>query len=101
MMSSYPQLTQRQRYQVGPDPTEFQLSQAGIARCLGVNRSTVSRELKRNGCPRRGQSRADRVQQKARARSRQKVHRRIPDALRRQVEALALPHYPSADLMGT
>lgn len=33
-MSSYTQLTQRQRYQIELYHTEFQLSQAEIARCL-------------------------------------------------------------------
>ena len=60
-MSRYTQLTQRQRYQIELYHTEFQLSQAEIARRLGVNRSTISRELKRNCSPCRGQYQADRA----------------------------------------
>ena len=45
-----------------------------------MNRSTIGRELKRNGSPCRGQYQADRSQEKAR--------RRIPGVLWQQVEAL-------------
>ena len=53
-MSSYTQLTERQRYQIDLYGNEFQLSQAEIARRVGVSRSTISRELRRNGSPCRG-----------------------------------------------
>lgn len=46
-MSTYQQLTQAQRYQI------YALKKMGhhqteIAKCIGVHKSTVSRELKRN-----------------------------------------------------
>ena len=86
-MSSYTQLTQRQRYQIELYRNEFQLSQAEIARRLGVSPSTISRELRRNSRPRRGYQ-AERAHQEAQARRRRKARRRIPEALWRQVEVL-------------
>ena len=44
---SYTQLTMGQRYQIEALKKE-RLSQSAIARHIGVHRSTVSRELKRN-----------------------------------------------------
>ena len=46
-MRSYSQLTEEQRYQIYEGRTQG-LSQTAIAEKLGVNKSTVSRELKRN-----------------------------------------------------
>jgi len=47
-MSSYTQLTQGQRYQIEA-LLEGEHNQSEIAKILGVHKSTVSRELKRNG----------------------------------------------------
>ena len=46
-MRSYSQLTEEQRYQIYEDRTQG-LSQTKIAKNIGVNKSTISRELKRN-----------------------------------------------------
>ena len=46
-MRSYSQLTEEQRYQIYEDRTQG-LSQTDIAKNIGVNKSTISRELKRN-----------------------------------------------------
>ncbi len=87
-MSGYTQLTPRQRYQIELYRNEYQLSQAEIARRLGIHRSTVGRELRRNGSGRSGGYQAERAQQKAEQRRRQKTRRRVPPALVHQVEAL-------------
>ena len=86
-MSGYRQLTERQRYQI-----EFYMQAAGmtaaeVARHLGIHRSTVGRELKRNR-NRYGVYRADVAQRKAVARRRGKRHARIPERLWRQAEVL-------------
>ncbi|RLA24488.1 MAG: hypothetical protein DRQ61_00615 [Gammaproteobacteria bacterium] len=47
-MSSYTQLTQGQRYQVEA-LLEGEHNQSDISMILGVHKSTISRELKRNG----------------------------------------------------
>jgi IS30 family transposase len=71
---SYTQLTQEQRYQI------YVLKKTGhtqteIAQCLGVHKSTISRELKRN----RGQRgyRPKQAHQKAMQRRKEKVRHRI------------------------
>ena len=46
-MRNYTQLTEDQRYQIYEDRT-LGLTQKEIAQKLGVHRSTISRELKRN-----------------------------------------------------
>jgi IS30 family transposase len=46
-MRSYSQLTEEQRYQIYEART-LGLSQTEIAESLGIHKSTVSRELKRN-----------------------------------------------------
>ena len=46
-MRSYSQLTEDQRYQIYEARTQG-LSQTEIAESLGIHKSTVSRELKRN-----------------------------------------------------
>ena len=86
-MSSYTQLTERQRYQIELYGNEFQLSQTEIARRVGVSRSTISRELRRNSGGRGGYQ-AARAQQKAWQRRKKKARRRIPGVLWQQVEAL-------------
>ena len=60
-MSGYTQLTARQRDQIELYRNEYQLSQAEIARRLGTHRSTVSRELRRNGSGRSGGYQAERA----------------------------------------
>ncbi len=47
IMRSYSQLTEEQRYQIYEDHTQG-ISQTEIAEKIGVNKSTISRELKRN-----------------------------------------------------
>ncbi len=81
---AYTQLTQGQRYQIyalmkmGHDQTQ-------IAKCLGVNKSTISRELDRN----RGQRgyRPKQAHEKALGRRAQKVQKRIKAERWAQVEA--------------
>ncbi len=46
-MGSYSQLTEEQRYQIYEDCKQG-LSQTDIGKNIGVNKSTISRELKRN-----------------------------------------------------
>jgi IS30 family transposase len=46
-MRNYTQLTEEQRYQIYEDHTHG-FSQTDIAKSIGVNKSTISRELKRN-----------------------------------------------------
>ena len=71
---SYTQLTQEQRYQIYVLKKTGQ-TQTEIAQCLGVHKSTISRELKRN----RGQRgyRPKQAHQKAMQRKKEKVRHRI------------------------
>lgn len=86
-MSGYRQLTERQRYQIELYTQVAGMTAAEVARHLGIHRSTVGRELKRNR-NRYGVYRADVAQRKAVARRRGKRHARIPDRLWRQAEVL-------------
>ena len=82
---SYTQLTREQRYQIYALQKEDH-SQAAIARNLGVHKSTISRELKRNRGARGYRPRqADEL---ARARKQCRVTRRITATQWRQVEQL-------------
>jgi len=71
---SYKQLTRKQRYQIYALKKTGQ-TQAEIARCLGVHKSTISRGLKRN-CGQRGY-RPKQAHQKAMQRRKEKVRYRI------------------------
>ena len=73
---SYRQLTQEQRYQIYVLKKTGQ-TQTEIAQCLGVHKSTISRELKRN----RGQRgyRPKQAHQKTMQRRKEKVGHRIRD----------------------
>jgi IS30 family transposase len=88
---TYTQLTQVQRYQIY-SLLKMAHPQTEIARCLGVDKSTISRELRRN----RGQRgyRPKQAQQKARER-RAKNGLQIPESDWRLVEErLGLDHSP-------
>jgi IS30 family transposase len=70
----YTQLTQEQRYQTY-SLLKMEHTQTEIAECIGVHKSTISRELRRN----RGQRgyRPKQAQEKAKERRAQKVHTKI------------------------
>jgi IS30 family transposase len=74
-MRSYTQLTREQRYQIYA-LKKVNHSQSSIAKLLGVHKSTISRELKRN-CGQRGY----RPKQ-----AHQKAQRRLQDRPRKQIE---------------
>src|SRR5690606_39348289 len=93
-MSQYHQLTQEQRYYIEVS-VRNDLSQTEIAQGLGVHKSTISRELKRN----RGLRgyRKKQAQEKAIERRRSKCSRRISDSTWALVEdRLRCGHSPEA-----
>lgn len=93
-MSQYHQLTYEQRYYIEVS-VRNNVSQTEIAKCLGVHKSTISRELKRN----RGQRgyRKKQAQEKAVERRRSKYNRRISDSTWAFVEdRLRCGHSPEA-----
>ncbi|NPA29644.1 MAG: helix-turn-helix domain-containing protein [Epsilonproteobacteria bacterium] len=72
---SYTQLTLRERYQIEALKREG-LSQSAIARHIGVHRSTVCRELKRNTLP-NGEHVAEKAAIEVRLRYQYKKNRRM------------------------
>lgn len=68
----YHQLTSEQRYALNVVLHQKQQTKTAIAKVLGVNRSTIYRELKRNGGKRGGYSK-EQAQAKANSR-RQRLH---------------------------
>lgn len=82
-MKTYQQLTQRQRYQIWAG-VKRGLMQREIATEVGVDRSTVSRELKRNGTE--GGYNPLEAERLAHRRRREKGRRRIPDEIWEEVD---------------
>ena len=96
-MRNYRQLTQEQRYQI------YALMKAGfnhtqIAAEIGVHKSTVSREVRRN----QGQRgyRPKQAQELAAARLEQRIRRRITPATWQQVELLLRQEWSPAQVAG-
>ena len=85
IMRNYTQLTEDQRYQIYEDRT-LGLTQKEIAQKLGVHRSTISRELKRNTGLRGYRPRQ--AQQLSENRKQQRTSTRIPSHHWLRVEAL-------------
>ena len=81
---SYRQLTQEQRYQIGAS-LKIGMKQSEIAKEINVDKSTVSREIRRNGSGRYSASRACRC---ARERHRDKRKYRIGEATWSRIESL-------------
>lgn len=82
-MKTYQQLTQRQRYQIWTG-VKRGLMQREIAVEVGIDRSTVSRELRRNGTE--GGYNPLEAERLAHRRRREKGRHRIPDNVWREVD---------------
>ena len=77
---TYRQIASEQRYMLAALRTQG-LSDAEIARQLGVHRSTIGREIRRNCTPSDGRYRATKAQEFAngrRSRSRRNLHQHSP-----------------------
>ena len=90
-MKNYKQLTLSQRYQID-SLLQAELSQTAIALIIGVNKSTISRELKRN-VAKRGRTahvyKAENAQAKTAIRHRDKAKRiLLNESLKKRIETL-------------
>lgn len=96
-MRHYTQLTSEERYQIYA-LYKIDLSQTAIARIIGRDKSTISRELKRN----RGQRgyRPEQANRMARGRRKNKSHRRITSRNWKFVEALLREDWSPEQISG-
>ena len=82
------QLTQAQRYTIA-SMYETGYSKKAIAECIGVHKSTISREMKRNCDQRNKKYKADLAETKCRKRHKEKAkHKRFTDAIKQKAESL-------------
>ncbi len=86
-MRSYTQLTETQRYQIEA-LRGLDMSQAEVARRVGVDRGAACRELKRNADARSGRYRAELACRKAKERRQKRARRRVSPAVWRRVKKL-------------
>lgn len=96
-MKKYKQLTLEQRYQISPF-LKLGLTQTAIAKALGVHKSTLSRELKRN---RSGRGyRPQFAERLAVSRRREKIRKRIGQETWLEIEARIQEHWSPEQISG-